>query len=91
MFFASLKQGREVKPFVCALGLFLMSYIGLGIDMWPMMIPLPDSIRDAAAPASTQRFSLVGVVVLLLVILIYTGIGYCQFRRKVAAQRSPRP
>ncbi len=32
-FFVALERRAEVTPFLCALGLFLMSYIGLGISL----------------------------------------------------------
>jgi cytochrome bd ubiquinol oxidase subunit II len=72
-------------PFLCALGLFLLSYAGLGISMWPMMVPPEITIWDAAAPRSTQLFLLVGAAVLIPIILGYTGYVYWLFRGKVRA------
>src|SRR4051794_27149238 len=43
-------------PFLCALGLFLLSYIGLGISMWPLVVPPSLTIWEAAASPSSQRF-----------------------------------
>ena len=83
LFFKALRYGREVRPFLCALGFFLLSYIGLGVSMWPMMVPPAVSIWDAAAPPSTQGFLLVGAVVLVPMILVYTGYVYWLFRGKV--------
>ena len=85
MFFTSLRRGREIRPFLCALGFFLLSYVGLWISMWPMMVPPRITIWEAAAPASTQGFLLVGAAVLVPVILIYTGYVYWLFRGKVQA------
>jgi cytochrome d ubiquinol oxidase subunit II len=85
LFFAALRRGSEVRPFLCALGFFLLSYIGLGISMWPMMVPPSITLWDAAAPASTQAFLLVGASVLVPVILIYTGFVYYLFRGKARA------
>ncbi len=72
-------------PFFCALGLFLLSYIGLGISMWPMIVPPEITIWEAAAPESTQVFILVGAAVLIPIILAYTGYVYWLFRGKVQA------
>jgi cytochrome d ubiquinol oxidase subunit II len=72
-------------PFLCALGLFLLSYIGLGISMWPFVVPPAVTIWDAAASPSSQRFLLVGAAVLIPVILAYTGYVYWLFRGKVRA------
>jgi cytochrome d ubiquinol oxidase subunit II len=83
MFFTALKHGRQIRPFLCALGMFLLSYVGLGISMWPHIVPPAISIWDAAAPASTLGFMLVGAAVLVPVILVYTGFVYWLFRGKV--------
>ena len=55
---------RDAVPFFCALGLFLLAYIGLGISMWPLIVPPEITIWDAAAPPSSQLFLLVGAAVL---------------------------
>jgi cytochrome bd ubiquinol oxidase subunit II len=72
-------------PFVHALALFLLSYAGLAITMWPMIVPPDITIWEAAAPPSTQLFLLVGAVVLIPIILAYTGYVYWVFRGKVRA------
>ncbi|WP_135467654.1 cytochrome d ubiquinol oxidase subunit II [Crenalkalicoccus roseus] len=76
---------HDSVPFFCALGFFLLSYVGLGISMWPLIVPPEITIWDAAAPASTQLFLLVGAAVLLPIILAYTGYVYWIFRGKVRA------
>ena len=76
---------RDGVPFACALGLFFLSYIGLGISMWPLMVPPEITIWDAAAPRSTQLFLLAGAAVLIPIILAYTGYVYWLFRGKVRA------
>jgi cytochrome d ubiquinol oxidase subunit II len=82
-FFAALRLGRDITPFLCALGFFLLAYVGLGISMWPMMVPPGVTIEAAAAPPATQLFLLWGAAVLIPVILIYTGYVYWLFRGKV--------
>ena len=85
IFFTALKRRYEIRPFLCALGFFGLSYVGLWISLWPMMVPPRITLWDAAAPASTQGFLLVGAAVLVPVILIYTGFVYWLFRGKVKA------
>ena len=85
-FLKSLDRREEFYPFLCALGLFLLSYIGLGISMWPLIVPPDITIWEAAAPPSSQLFLLVGAAVLVPVILIYTGYVYWLFRGKVTAE-----
>ncbi|MGE0152665.1 MAG: cytochrome d ubiquinol oxidase subunit II [Reyranellaceae bacterium] len=81
--FAALRQDRHATPFLCALGLFLLSYIGLGISLYPMIVPPGITIWDAATHRSSQIFLLVGAAVLIPVILAYTGYVYWLFRGKV--------
>jgi cytochrome d ubiquinol oxidase subunit II len=81
----SLKHKRDFAPFLCAIGLFLLSYAGLGISMWPIIVPPAINIWDAAAPPSTQLFLLIGAAVLIPIILAYTAYGYWLFRGKVTA------
>jgi cytochrome d ubiquinol oxidase subunit II len=76
---------RDAIPFGCALGLFLLCYVGLGISMWPNIVPPEISIWDAAAPPVTQGFLLAGAAVLVPLVLIYTGFVYWIFRGKVRA------
>ena len=79
------EEGRHWLPFVCALGLFLLSYAGLGISMWPLIVPPEITIWDAAAPRASQMFVLVGAVVLIPIILGYTAYSYWLFRGKIRA------
>jgi cytochrome d ubiquinol oxidase subunit II len=85
-FHRSLKKRREVRPFFLALALFLMSYIGLGISMYPYVVPEALTIWDAAAPERSQVFMLIGAGVLVPIILAYTGWAYWVFRGKVATE-----
>ncbi|WP_375308253.1 cytochrome d ubiquinol oxidase subunit II [Bradyrhizobium sp. A11] len=79
----ALARGEDGMPFLCALGFFLLSYAGLGISMWPMIVPPSVTIWQAATHPSSQLFLLVGAAVLVPVILVYTGYVYWIFRGKV--------
>jgi len=79
----AVARRRAVQPFVLALGLFLLSYLGLGISLFPNIIPPSVSIWDAAAPDESLVFLLVGALVLLPIILGYTAYAYWVFRGKV--------
>jgi cytochrome bd ubiquinol oxidase subunit II len=81
----SLRNRSEVAPFVGAIGLFVMSYIGIAISLWPMIVPYQFTLWQAASSASTQAFLLVGTLFLLPIILMYTGWSYWVFRGKVRA------
>jgi cytochrome d ubiquinol oxidase subunit II len=64
------------------LALFLLNFIGLGISVYPYLVPRQVTIWDAAAPASSQEFMLVGAAVIVPVIIAYTAWAYWVFRGK---------
>ena len=83
-FFRSLKgETDEYRPFILTVILFALCFLGLGVSMWPNIIPPDVTIHDAAAPAKSQAFMLVGAVILIPVILAYTAYAYWVFRGKV--------
>ena len=79
----ALASGKQLVPFFCALGLFVLCFAGLGISMFPLMVPPSIDIWQAAAPRDSQLFLLAGASVLIPIILIYTGYAYWVFRGKV--------
>jgi cytochrome d ubiquinol oxidase subunit II len=81
----SLNNRSDYTPYIGALGLFLVSYLGIAISLWPMIVPRHFTLDQAAASQSTQAFLLVGTLVLLPVILLYTAWSYWVFRGKVRA------
>ena len=83
LFFLSLKRRMERAPFLLTLGLFACTFAGLGISMFPYIAPPAITISEAAAPSSSLSFMLVGAVVLIPIILTYTGYSYWVFRGKV--------
>jgi cytochrome d ubiquinol oxidase subunit II len=86
IFFRALARGAERAPFLIALCLFGLTYIGLGISIYPDVVPGRITIWDAASPASSQLFMLVGAGILLPMILAYTGYAYWVFRGKVGTE-----
>jgi cytochrome d ubiquinol oxidase subunit II len=79
----ALGQKSEWQPFLAAIGLFLLSYLGVAISLWPMIVPGHFTLWEAASSEATQAFLLVGTLFLLPVILFYTGWSYWVFRGKV--------
>jgi cytochrome d ubiquinol oxidase subunit II len=79
----NLRRDAHAAPFVCALALVFLGYTGLGISLWPYVIPPATSIWDAAAPPQSMGFALVGALLIIPVILMYTAWGYYVFRGKV--------
>ncbi len=81
--YRAIQLKRQVQPFVLTLGLFLLSYLGLGISLYPNIIPPDVSLWVAAAPDESLAFLLVGTLVLLPLIFAYTAYSYWVFRGKV--------
>ena len=78
-----LSEGPDARPFLAALSLFVLGFVGIGISFNPMMVPPEMTIWQAAAPRSRLAFALVGALILVPVILAYTGYAYWVFRGKV--------
>jgi len=81
----SLANKQDRQPFFLALALFALSYAGLGISMWPYIVPQSITIWQAASPENSQVFMLFGVGFLVPLILGYTAWTYWVFRGKVKA------
>jgi cytochrome d ubiquinol oxidase subunit II len=79
----AIGQGRDVLPFVAAVCLFLLGYLGLVISSYPYLVPPSLTIWDTAAAPSSQIFMLIGTVFLLPIILGYIVFIYWLFRGKV--------
>ena len=82
-FAVSLRRRYERLPFLLALALFALSMAGLGVSVFPDIVPGAISIHEAASPDSSLIFMLVGAGVLIPVILAYTAYSYWIFRGKV--------
>jgi cytochrome d ubiquinol oxidase subunit II len=81
----ALARKYDYQPFFLTLALFALSYAGLGISMYPYIVPQSITIWQAAAPENSQIFMLFGVAVLVPLILGYTAWAYYVFRGKVQA------
>ncbi len=74
---------KEAAPFLFALGMFVVSYVGLGVSLYPHIVPPGITIWQAAAPDESLSFLLIGTAVLLPLVLAYTAYAYWVFRGKV--------
>jgi cytochrome d ubiquinol oxidase subunit II len=71
------------RPFLLTLGLIFLGFSGLGISIWPNIIPPDISFWQAAAPPQSQGFMLVGALLIIPIILVYTFWSYYVFRGKI--------
>ena len=81
----ALGGASQSGGFIGAVGLFALSYIGITISLFPLIVPYHYTLMQAASPPGTQAFLLVGTLFLLPVILFYSGWSYWVFRGKVRA------
>ncbi|MGH8466152.1 MAG: cytochrome d ubiquinol oxidase subunit II, partial [Pseudomonas sp.] len=79
----AVARNAHYTPFLLTLVLIFLGYSGLGISLWPNIIPPSISIWDAAAPPQSQGFMLVGTLFIIPFILGYTFWSYYVFRGKV--------
>lgn len=86
LFYRSLRLKRDAQPFFWALSLFGLCLVGLGVSIWPDVIPARVTIWQAAAPERSQLFMLVGAAIMVPVIVAYTGWSYWVFRGKVGTE-----
>ncbi|MDN5675915.1 MAG: cytochrome d ubiquinol oxidase subunit II, partial [Pseudomonas sp.] len=66
----AVARNANYTPFLLTLVLIFLGYSGLGISLWPNIIPPSISIWDAAAPPQSQGFMLVGTLFILPFILM---------------------
>ena len=83
LFVRALRRRAEVQPFLLVLLVFLLSFVGLGISMFPWLVPGKVTIFEAATAENAQVFMLVGVGIMLPIIIAYTAYAYWVFRGKV--------
>jgi cytochrome d ubiquinol oxidase subunit II len=79
----AIRGDAHSAPFWLALALFFLGMAGLGVTIWPNVVPPGITIWDAAAPKRSPVFMLIGVAITLPLIIGYTAWAYWVFRGKV--------
>lgn len=82
----SLYSNRENQPFVWTLLLFLLSFVGLGLVVFPYIIPTQITIYQAAASPSSLVFMIVFIGFLIPIMLAYNIYNYIVFKGKVVGE-----
>jgi cytochrome d ubiquinol oxidase subunit II len=81
--YRSLEEGGHYRPFLLTIALFLLGYLGLGISLFPYIVPPDVTIWQAANTPKSQAFTLVGFAIVMPLTLAYTAYSYWVFRGKV--------
>nr|WP_205960628.1 cytochrome d ubiquinol oxidase subunit II [Ramlibacter rhizophilus] len=78
-----IRRGHAVLPFMSAIAIFLLAFLGLVISNVPYLVPPSMTIWEAAAYPGSQVFFLIGASILLPMILAYTVLVFWLFRGKL--------
>lgn len=76
----------DLLPFLACIALYLVTLLGLAVSLWPYVVPRQLTYWQAAAPEGSLMFVLVGVLLIVPVVLVYTAHAYYVFRGKVRAE-----
>lgn len=79
----SLDRKQERTPIVWTILLFLLTFIGLALVVFPYIIPTEITIYEAAADPSALVFMIIFIGALIPVMLFYNIYQYVVFRGKV--------
>lgn len=79
----SLNQRAERLPFILTILLFLLSFLGLALVVFPYIIPTQITIYEAAADPSALVFMLTFIGALIPIMLFYNLYQYFVFRGKI--------
>jgi len=80
---SSLNRKAEKMPFIWTILIFLLSFIGLGLVVFPYIIPTSITIYEAAADPSSLVIMIIFIGFLIPVMLFYNFYQYVVFRGKV--------
>lgn len=79
----SLFRKEEKVPFIWTILLFLLTFVGLAMVVFPYIIPTQITIYEAAADPSALVFMIIFIGALIPVMLFYNIYQYIVFRGKV--------
>lgn len=81
----SAQRGNGGQGFAAAVLIFLFSFVGLVISLFPYLVPPVLTLWQASVSPESQLFMLIGTIPLIPLILAYTAFIYWTFRGKVKA------
>ncbi|TYL99187.1 cytochrome d ubiquinol oxidase subunit II [Bradyrhizobium rifense] len=82
----AISDTRDWLPFLLAVLLFLLAFLGLGISIWPYAVPYTATLWQAASSPPTLAFVGAGTAVIVPLILAYFAFAYWVFRGKTTDQ-----
>ena len=70
-------------PFITAIALFLLGYLGLVVSTFPYLVPPSLTVWQAASAPATEIFMLLSTLIMLPIIVGYVIFVYWTFRGKL--------
>ncbi len=86
LLFISLNKKQEKTPFILTILIFLLTFVGLALVVFPYIIPPSVTIFQAAASPSSLVFMLIFIGFLIPIMLFYNIYNYFVFRGKITAE-----
>ncbi len=74
------------RPLFLGLALFVLGIAGLGVAVFPDIVPYRLSLWDAASSSQSQVFVLLGAAIVTPIVLSYSAFAYYVFRGKTPEQ-----
>jgi cytochrome d ubiquinol oxidase subunit II len=84
--FARRDDVGDRMGFGLALAMVLSAVVALDLSFFPSIVPFRVTLWQAASPASTQEFLLIGALVTTPIVLAYTTFAYRVFRGRTPAE-----
>lgn len=85
----AIKRHEESIPFLALVGIFMITYVGFGLNSLPYIVPYQLTFMQTKVDDRALTLMLYGAAVLLPLLLTYTGYAYYIFRGKVSATQKP--
>ncbi|MDB9313210.1 cytochrome d ubiquinol oxidase subunit II [Spirulina sp. CS-785/01] len=82
----SLNQKAEKMPFIWTILVFVLTFIGLALVVFPYIIPREITIYDAAADPSSLVIMIIFIGALIPVMVFYNIYQYVVFRGKIKSE-----
>ncbi|MPQ95163.1 cytochrome d ubiquinol oxidase subunit II [Thioclava sp. JE_KL1] len=83
-YWTAIRSDRGVVAYLSGIAIFILCFMGLGLSIFPYIVPASITIREASTTAMSQGFILVGAAIFLPIILAYTAYAYWVFRGKTS-------
>jgi cytochrome d ubiquinol oxidase subunit II len=84
--YRAITGSRERLPFLLAIALFLLAFLGLSISLWPYAVPYVATLWQAASSRATLAFVGIGTAIIVPIVLGYFEFAYWVFRGKITGQ-----